>query len=152
MFGKKKRGREEESEFVRFRSNENGFDKRDGTEYTQDEIMEVDIKDWWKRHRAEYPNLYRVAMSLLGTQPTSAQPERDFSQAGLFLSTNASTLHPQKVEVRMFCRQNRAYRPNKDTPGTKTEDHSEHAALGVPILKRAAVARYAPSWAPADEA
>ena len=81
------------------------------------------------------------------------QPERDFSQAGLFLSTNASTLHPQKVEVRMFCRQNRAYRPNKDTPGTKTEDHSENAALGVPvpILKRAAVARYAPSWAPADE-
>ena len=119
----------------------------DGTDYADSEILDINLKNWWKRKRSSYPNLYPVAMSLLGAQPTSAQPERDFSASGLFLDGKSSTLGPRKVEVRMFLRQNRAFRPNEEKPwGERSEDHSGESALGIPILKRAAVARHAPGW------
>ena len=90
----------------------------------------------------------QVPASLLGAQPCSTQPERDFSMAGLYLSAKASSLDSRKVEVRMFNRQNREYRPTATCPADKTDDHSEESAFCIPILKTAAVQAKVPGWEP----
>ena len=68
--------------------------------------------------------------------------------AGLYLSAKASSLDSRKVEVRMFNRQNREYRPTATCPADKTDDHSEESAFGIPILKTAAVQAKVSGWEP----
>ena len=89
-------------------------------------------------------------MALLGAQPTSAQPERDFSAAGLVLSSKSSTLDSRSVEVRLFNKFNKRFRPSADRPAGKTDECSDQKALGIPILRRSAVQSMLPGWAPAD--
>ena len=91
---------------------------------------------------------------MLGAQPTSAQPaaERDFSAAGLVLSTKSSTLDSRKVEVRLFNKFNKRHRPTAENPGNKTADFSDEMAHGIRILKRKAVPRLLPGWAPTGDA
>ena len=113
LFGKRKRVESELTEYERFKL-EDGMDKADGS--FGDEIPKVDIKEWWTRHKHQFPTLYPVAMALLGSQPTSAQPERDFSSAGLVLSAKSSTMDSRAVEVRLFNKFNKRFLPNLNRP------------------------------------
>ena len=58
MFGKRKRVDSEMSEYARLRQCEDGLDKAGGGAATAAEIFEVDIKDWWNRHKHKYPTLF----------------------------------------------------------------------------------------------
>ena len=66
----------------------------------------------------------------------------------LMLSDRSLSLDCRKVELRMFLKQNKKYRPSDDAKAEKTEDHSELKALGIPLLTREAVQRHIPCWKP----
>lgn len=62
--------------------------------------------DWWHQNRAQFPTLYRIAVRVLTLPATSAQSEREFSMAGLIVTSRRCALKPQKVEDIMLVYRN----------------------------------------------
>ena len=112
----------EQTELEQFKADDN---------YPVTNILEHDNCAWWHKHKAKYPKLSLVALAMGAAMPTSAGAERDFSQAGLFLSPLKSGLNPKTVEVRMMLKKNSEYRPEQKN---------------IPILSRQAAAAAMPGW------
>lgn len=58
---------------------------------------DMDIFDWWQRHKDSFPKLYNLAKFVLAIPATSAPSERKFSLAGKILNCIRSSLDPAKV-------------------------------------------------------
>ena len=55
--------------------------------------------EWWSRHQAEYPVLYRMAPDLFSIPGMSAECERVFSQAKKMITDERNRLSPEMVEA-----------------------------------------------------
>jgi hAT family C-terminal dimerisation region len=64
------------------------------TLYAQGAVAHVssDPLLWWKTHAAEFPGLARMSLDMLAIPATTANVERDFSQAKLILTDGRSVL------------------------------------------------------------
>ena len=108
-----------------------------GGNYPTTDILEHDNCEWWHKHKAKYPRLSLVALAMGAAMPTSAGAERDFSQAGLFLSPLKSGLNPKTVKVRLMLQKNLEFRPEqgdipKGTSAPKSQNSGAAAAAAVP--------------------
>jgi hypothetical protein len=59
-----------------------------------------------------YPLVAVIARRVLAMRPTSVDPERNFSDAGVLVSAKRSRLHPAKVEVSLFVKTNKDLVPD----------------------------------------
>lgn len=67
---------------------------------------EVNPLVWWKDNNVRFPNLAKVAKSLLCIPATSAPAERIFSTAGLTVNKLRSSLNPDTVDALIFLNKN----------------------------------------------
>lgn len=109
-----------------------------GGNYPTTDILEHDNCEWWHKHKAKYPRLSLVALAMGAAMPTSAGAERDFSQAGLFLSPLKTGLNPKTVEVRMM-------------PARKKNAEFRPEGKDIPILSGVAAAAAMPGWSAEGE-
>ena len=65
-----------------------------------------DVLSWWKEHSKEFPNLSRVARSILCIPASSAPSERDFSTAGFVIQERRTQLDPETVDDILFMHSN----------------------------------------------
>ena len=73
----------------------------------------VNIFDWWKINEARYPNIAKLAKSMLCVPATSTAAERVFSAAGITVSKRRSCLKPENIDRILFL--------NKNLPFLSTE-------------------------------
>ncbi|XP_057681081.1 E3 SUMO-protein ligase ZBED1-like [Corythoichthys intestinalis] len=62
--------------------------------------------DYWEQHKHIYPNLYKLAITLLCTPASSVPCERVFSKAGEILSKKRNRLKPKTLEMLIFLNKN----------------------------------------------
>lgn len=55
--------------------------------------------EWWIKRRVEFPNLWRIALDILGIPATSTPSERLFSMAGEIYSSRRKCLHGDTVQA-----------------------------------------------------
>ena len=67
---------------------------------------EVNPLVWWKDNNVHFPNLAKVAKSLLCIPATSAAAERIFSTAGLTVNKLRFSLNPDTVDALIFLNKN----------------------------------------------
>jgi len=66
----------------------------------------VNIFEWWKVNEPRYPNVARLAKSVLCIPATSTAAERVFSSAGITVSKKRSCLKPENVDKILFLNKN----------------------------------------------
>ncbi|CAF1238449.1 unnamed protein product [Adineta ricciae] len=66
---------------------------------------------WWKKHSAIFPQLSRLALSLLSIPASSAASERVFSETGRILEARRQQLHPESLDSLVFLLQCTATQP-----------------------------------------
>ena len=153
------------TEFDLFLERENGldgyYDGMDEKEKKNPDYTRIDPLKVWKDHlKHKYPDLYFVACSHLAATEITAEPERDFSLAGLILNPLASRTDSRLVEMRLFCKRSAAFRPDSENPDPRCSEIVEggggssggepkkryESADGIPILPRAELASLLPGW------
>lgn len=65
-----------------------------------------DVLEWWQAHKNEFPILYSLMLKYFSIPSSSAQSEREFSQAGNIVTDKRSNLNPQKVENLLIVNRN----------------------------------------------
>jgi len=66
----------------------------------------VNIFEWWKVNEPKYPNVTRLAKSVLCIPATSTAAERVFSSAGIAVSKKRSYLQPENINKTLFLNKN----------------------------------------------
>lgn len=66
----------------------------------------TNIFEWWKINEPRYPNIARLARSMLCIPATSTAAERIFSSAGITVSKRRSCLKPENVDKILFLNKN----------------------------------------------
>lgn len=64
--------------------------------------QKIELSEWWKKHKLEFPRLYKLFLSIAGIPASSASCERLFSYAGNFLTVKRSRLRTDTLEDLMF--------------------------------------------------
>ena len=62
-------------------------------------VADCDVLQFWRKNSDKLPLLSRVARKVLGTQASSGQSERLFSDCGLTVSEKRAKLSPTTVEA-----------------------------------------------------
>ena len=94
-----------------FVSNENSSSDDD----PYDEVLEYmkmkvnfpedgDVLSWWKNHSSIFPQLSRLAPSLLSIPASSTTSERVFSETGRILEARRQQLNPDSLDSLVFLR------------------------------------------------
>ncbi|KAG8696610.1 hypothetical protein FRC08_007037 [Ceratobasidium sp. 394] len=68
-----------------------------GTADTQD-MGTIELVQYWRLHRYEFPLLYRIAMDVLPAQASSVSSERAFSSSKLACTRERSLILPENLE------------------------------------------------------
>ena len=66
----------------------------------------TNIFEWWKLNEPRYPNIARLAKSMLCIPATSTAAERIFSSAGITISKKRSCLKPENLDKILFLNKN----------------------------------------------
>ena len=66
----------------------------------------TNIFEWWKLNEPRYPNIARLAKSMLCIPATSTAAERIFSSAGITVSKKRSCLKPENLDKILFLHKN----------------------------------------------
>ena len=66
----------------------------------------VNIFEWWKINEPRYPNIAKLAKSMLCVPATSTAAEQVFSAAGITVSKRRSCLKPENVDKILFLNKN----------------------------------------------
>ena len=66
----------------------------------------INVLDWWKQNKSEYPLLASLARGVYCHPASSASSERAFSQAGLTLTTKRQRMSTSTLEKLCFVNQN----------------------------------------------
>ena len=66
----------------------------------------TNIFEWWKVNEPRYPNIARLAKSMLCIPATSTAAERVFSSAGITVSKRRSCLKPENLDKILFLNKN----------------------------------------------
>ena len=67
---------------------------------------QVNIFEWWKINEARFPNVAKLARSMLCVPGTSTAAEQVFSAAGITVSKRRSCLKPENVDRILFLNKN----------------------------------------------
>ena len=67
---------------------------------------QVNIFEWWKINEARFPNVAKLARSMLCVPATSTAAERVFLAAGITVSKRRSCLKPENVDRILFLNKN----------------------------------------------
>ena len=62
------------------------------------------ILQWWNNHSSIFPQLYRLALSLLSIPASSTASERVFSETGRVLEARRQQLSPDSLDSLVFLR------------------------------------------------
>ena len=62
----------------------------------------VNVFEWWKMNEPRYPNVARLAKSMLCIPATSTAAEQVFSLAGITVSKKRSCLKPENIDKIVF--------------------------------------------------
>ena len=69
----------------------------------------TNILQWWKANAYKWPNVAKVARSILAIPASSVPSERVFSKAGELLTTKRLGMKPKQVDLLLFLNQNKEY-------------------------------------------
>ena len=171
-------GHQMDTAFDRFlNSDTRGLDSLTPEQRGSPDFTKINPALWWLNiGRGTFGGpMFFTAMANQGAKEITDEPERDFSLAGLNLSPLASKLDHRLLEMRIFIKRNKKFRPNALQPdprcfefkraggsaaggsaagGGKGKQEAElkyKPALGVPILKRDEAKKLLPGWAPTDK-
>jgi hypothetical protein len=68
--------------------------------------LQYDVLEWWKNHRRQFPNVWKVAQIVLAIPATSASSERSFSLAGHIIAPKRNRLDTKLVRKMHFLKEN----------------------------------------------
>ena len=72
----------------------------------------IDVMDWWRSQKLNFPILYQVARTYLSIQSTSVPSERAWSTAGHYSSGNRCALSEDHLEMLIYLNRNHISRRN----------------------------------------
>ena len=73
---------------------------------TKPPSRKVNVFEWWKINETRYPNIAKLAKSMLCVPATSTAAEWVFSAAGITVSKRRSCLKPENVDRLLFLNKN----------------------------------------------
>ena len=82
------------------------FDELQGYEASKIPSRDTDPLVWWKNNMYNYPNLAKIARSVLSIPATSTPAERIFSKSGLIVNNLRSCLKCDSVDALVFLNKN----------------------------------------------
>lgn len=68
-----------------------------GTTITVMDPFKIDLVQWWREHRHQFPRLYRLFVSTASVMASSAPSERAFSATGIIIEARRANLLPETV-------------------------------------------------------
>jgi hypothetical protein len=71
-------------------------------------LPDISLMEWWKQHKAVFPNIWILAAQFLVVPATSAGPERQFSRAKRLKSKKRASMSPTKLQSMVFLGENLA--------------------------------------------
>ena len=72
----------------------------------------LNLLNWWKTRKNEYPYLFKAVKALLCTPATSVPSERVFSEAGYISRARRSKILPVNLNKNLFIKKNMRYLPD----------------------------------------
>ena len=72
---------------------------------------DLQVLDWWKIHKKNFPHLFKVFQKYIHIPATSVPSERIFSLAGNVITEKRSSLLPRNVNLLIFLHHNSKYIP-----------------------------------------
>ncbi|MCP4350704.1 MAG: hAT transposon family protein, partial [Desulfobacterales bacterium] len=72
----------------------------------------LNLLNWWKTRKNEYPYLFKAVKALLCTPATSVPSERVFSEAGYISRARRSRILPFNLNNTLFIKKNMHYMPD----------------------------------------
>ena len=96
--------------------------------FTENEKLKLNVLEWWKHSKLQFPCLYQAARALLHTPATSVPSERIFSEAGYIARARRSRFLPVNLNRHLFIKKNMMYVP--DGVGNFNEEAARVALLG----------------------